>query len=220
MKPCFLALIIAGLCICVIPSCESSTKEESKETVAPKKNSKPYTPKPKKSKSTAKKASGSQFNQAKKFIERNGFSTEYCFMVDMSIHSGKNRFFVYDLEKQTIALSGLVAHGSCNTQYLSRARFSNTPDCGCSSLGRYKIGKPYIGQYGRSYQLHGLDRSNSNALKRAVVLHGYNCVPDREIYPMVLCNSLGCPMVSEAFFRKLSRIIDRSDKPILLWVYK
>ena len=141
-------------------------------------------------------------------------------MVDMSIHSGKNRFFVYDLEKQTIALSGLVAHGSCNTQYLSRARFSNTPDCGCSSLGKYKIGKPYIGQYGRSYQLHGLDRSNSNALKRAVVLHGYNCVPDREIYPMVLCNSLGCPMVSEAFFRKLSRIIDRSDKPILLWVYK
>ena len=150
----------------------------------------------------------------------NGYSTEYCFLVDMSRPSGRKRFFVYDLEKNTIIYSGLVAHGSCNETFLSRAKFSNAANCGCSSLGRYKVGEFYRGKYGKSFRLYGLDNSNSNAYKRAVVIHGYDCVPDKEIYPMVLCNSLGCVMVSYNFFETLSRIIERSEKPIVLWVYQ
>ncbi|PWU04616.1 MAG: hypothetical protein C5B52_01260 [Bacteroidetes bacterium] len=41
------------------------------------------------------------------------------FLVDMSIESGKKRFFVYDLENDSLMLSGLVAHGSCNQSWLS-----------------------------------------------------------------------------------------------------
>jgi hypothetical protein len=37
---------------------------------------------------------------------------------------------------------------------------------------------------------------------------------------MVLCNSLGCVMVSYNFFEKLSRLIEKSDKPIVLWMYQ
>ena len=150
----------------------------------------------------------------------NGFSTEYCFLIDMSLPGGRKRFFVYDLVKNSIVYSGLVAHGSCNQTFLSRPRFSNTLSCGCSSLGKYKVGEFYRGQYGKSFRLYGLDNCNSNAYKRAVVIHGYGCVPDEEIYPRVLCNSLGCVMVSYNFFDRLSHIIEKSGKPIILWIYQ
>jgi len=162
----------------------------------------------------------SHLNQLKKYVQQNGYSTEYCFLIDMGICSGKNRFFVYDMMKNNVALSGLVAHGNCNTQFLEQAKFSNKPNCGCSSLGKYKVGASYSGEFGKSYRLYGLDSSNSNAFKRAIVLHGFGPVPDDEIYPRILCNSFGCPMVSRSFLNKLSAIIDRSEKPILLLIYK
>ena len=154
------------------------------------------------------------------YSAKNNLSTEYCFLVDMSLPSGRNRFFVYDLKKNSIILSGLVAHGSCNETFIAHPRFSNSPKSGCSSLGKYQVGEFYTGKYGKSYRLAGLDNSNSNAYNRAVVIHGYDCVPDQEIYPRVLCNSLGCVMVSYKFFDKLSRLIKSSDKPILLWMYQ
>lgn len=219
MKTLRVLFLVTGIVV-GFASCNSFSTNNSAESAPAKKEVKSATARKKGDKNPSPPALKSRLNQAINYIERNNYSDKYCFLVDMRLHSGKKRFFVYDLQKNTVAFSGLVAHGSCNTQFLSQARFSNTPETGCSSLGKYKVGKSYYGQYGRSYKLHGLDNSNSNAFKRAVVLHGFDCVPDREIYPRVLCNSLGCPMVSPSFFRKLSGIIDRSDKPILLWVYR
>ena len=155
----------------------------------------------------------------KNYAVQNKYSTKYCFFIDMSMPSGANRFFVYDLEKSSVVYSALVAHGSCNENFRSHPKFSNGVNTGCTSLGKYKVGELYNGKYGKSYRLYGLDNSNSTAYKRGVVIHGYDCVPDKEIYPAVLCNSFGCPMVSYTFFGKLSQIISRSDKPILLWIY-
>ena len=157
--------------------------------------------------------------QLKTYAREKGYSTNYCFLIDMSVNSGLKRFFVYDLNKNTVALSGLVAHGSCDQLFLENAKYSNNPGSGCTSTGLYKVGKRYYGQYGKSYRLYGLQNSNSNAFKRAVVLHGLECVPDEESYPKPICNSLGCPMVSISFLNKLSTLIDRSEKPLLLWVY-
>lgn len=154
------------------------------------------------------------------YAVQNDMSTDYCFLVDMSLPSGRNRFFIYDLKRNSIIYSGLVAHGSCNETFLSRPRFSNEPKGGCSSLGKYKTGEFYRGKYGKSFRLYGLDNCNSNAYKRAVVIHGYDCVPDEEIYPRVLCNSLGCVMVSYKFFDKISGIVGKTEKPIVLWVYQ
>jgi len=187
----------------------ASSKEKTKSKATRQVNGKPA-PKPNLQ---------ARLGQAKNYAVQNGYSTEYCFLIDMGIKSGKDRFFVYNLETNTVLLSGLVAHGSCNTQFISQARFSNAPDCGCSSSGKYKVGSSYNGEWGPSYRLYGLDRSNSNAFKRAIVLHGHDCIPDEEIYPRVLCNSYGCPMVSKSFFEKLSRIIEKSENPILLWIY-
>jgi len=159
-------------------------------------------------------------NKVTNYAVQNDLSTEYCFLVDMSLPSGRNRFFIYDLKKNSIVHAGLVAHGSCNETFLARPRFSNESKTGCSSLGKYKVGEFYRGKYGKSFRLYGLDNCNSNAYKRAVVIHGYDCVPDQEIYPRVLCNSLGCVMVSYKFFEKISKTISKSEKPIVLWVYQ
>jgi hypothetical protein len=156
----------------------------------------------------------------KNYAIQNDLSTEYCFLVDMSLPSGRNRFFIYDLKKNMVINSGLVSHGSCNETFLARPRFSNSTKSGCSSLGKYKVGEFYKGKYGKSFRLYGLDDCNSNAYKRAVVIHGYDCVPDKEIYPRVLCNSFGCVMVSYNFFDKISRIIGKTEKPIVLWIYQ
>ena len=153
------------------------------------------------------------------YAVKNGYSTRLCFLVDMSLPSGRNRFFVYDLEKKSIVGAALVAHGCCNKSFISRPKFSNAPDCGCSSVGKYKVGEFFHGTYGKSFRLYGLDNSNSNAFKRGIVIHGHDCVPDGEIFPRVLCNSFGCVMVSDNFFDRLSGIIRKSDKPIVLWVY-
>jgi len=151
---------------------------------------------------------------------QNDLSTDYCFLVDMSLPSGRNRIFIYDLKKNSMIQAGLVSHGSCNETFLARPRFSNATKSGCSSLGKYKVGEFYKGKYGKSFRLYGLDDCNSNAYKRAVVIHGYDCVPDQEIYPRVLCNSFGCVMVSYKFFDKISRIIGKTEKPIVLWIYQ
>ena len=150
---------------------------------------------------------------------QNDYATKYGFLIDMSLPSGQNRFFVYDMAQKKIVYAALVAHGSCNETFRSRPKFSNAMNTGCSSVGKYKIGEAYHGKYGKSYRLYGLDKGNSMAFKRGIVIHAYDCVPEKEIYPQVLCNSLGCPMVSPGFFKKLSGIIGNSKKPILLWIY-
>jgi hypothetical protein len=156
---------------------------------------------------------------AKKYASAHGFSTNVCFLLDMRLHSGKKRFFIYDLQHLVASQSGLVAHGSCNTSYQESPKFSNQENCGCSSKGKYKVSYRYNGTFGRAFKLYGLDSTNSNAFARFIVLHGYECVPDEETYPAPICNSLGCPMVSNNFLRELDSIIARERRPILLWMF-
>ena len=155
----------------------------------------------------------------KNFTSKNNYNEEICFLINMSIESGKNRFFVYNIKRDSILLSGLVAHGSCDDGFKTEPTFSNKINSGCSCLGKFKIGNHYTGSFGSAYKLYGLDSSNSNAFKRNVVLHSYECVPEQETYPLPICNSLGCPMVSPGFLKQLQPIINTSKKPILLWIY-
>ena len=156
----------------------------------------------------------------KQYARANRFNTEYCFLVDMSIPSGKKRFFVYNLKKDSIENSSLVAHGWGSFQPDSdQLQFSNTPNSCQTSLGKYKIGYSYMGSFGLAYKLYGLDKTNSKAFERAIVLHSLDQVPDSETYPEDICNSAGCPMVSPSFLAILSGYITSSRKPVLLWIY-
>lgn len=155
--------------------------------------------------------------------EKTGVGSNYnqkiAFLVDMKIKSGKNRFFVYDLENDKILDQGLVAHGSgSETGIGGELKFSNVPDSKATALGRYSIEKCYKGMFGKAYKLAGLDETNSNALKRAIVLHQYSAVPENE-QDYYISRSQGCPMVSEAFFKRIEKIIDASRSKIILDIY-
>lgn len=157
--------------------------------------------------------------QARLYCKKHGLNTTFCFLADMRLPSGQNRFFIYDLVHDSITATALVAHGSCNTFFLSSARFSNKVNSGCTSKGRYKTGGKYAGRFGTAYKLFGLDSTNSHAYERNVVLHSYTGVPDSATYPYPIMNSLGCPMVSTAFLKMLSNKIDHSRLPVLLWIF-
>lgn len=153
------------------------------------------------------------------FVKKNGYNESVCFLIDLSMPSGQNRFFVYDMIKDTIQTASLVTHGRCNEMCLERRKYSNVPGCGCSSLGKYKIGYSYNGTFELAFKLHGLDKTNSNAFKRYVVLHSHECVPESEVQDEI-CQSDGCPTVSTNFLQELKPIIKGSSKPILLWIFE
>ena len=150
----------------------------------------------------------------------NKYNTDWAFIIDMSIESGKKRFFVIDLKHQKITDSGLVTHGRCNSNWLSGRKYSNDVGGGCTSLGVYKVGNAYNGRFGLAYKLYGLDSSNSNAFQRFVVLHSMECVPEKECFPYPICQSDGCPTVSPGFLKRLEVLLDFAGKPILLYIYE
>jgi hypothetical protein len=156
---------------------------------------------------------------ARLFVHRNGYNENLCFLLKMSLPSGQNRFFIYNLKSDSLQASGLVAHGNCFQNWLEGRRYSNVNGSGCTSLGRYKIGGHYYGKFGYSYKLMGLDSSNNNAFERTVVLHSHTCIPDTEPGDEI-CQSNGCPMVSPHFLEQLKTIINTSKKPVMLWIYE
>jgi len=162
-----------------------------------------------------------QATSLEKYITDNNYNTEYVFLVDMSLPSGKNRFFVYNLKKDIPEHAGLVTHGAGSNKYDTDEplKFSNMPFSFKTSVGKYKIGSSYSGRFGLAYKLYGLDSSNSKAYERAIVLHAHKQVPDAETYPGYIIVSAGCPTVSPAFLAILNKYITASRKPILMWIY-
>jgi len=100
-------------------------------------------------------------------------NTRYLTVVDFSLHSGKQRFFIVNTETGSVE-AHVVAHGSGSdpngTGYAKR--FSNVSGSNASSLGFYATGETYSGKHGRSLRLDGLSSTNDNVRERAVVIHG------------------------------------------------
>ena len=164
-------------------------------------------------------------NEAKAFCKAEKFNEDYYFLIDLSIHSGKNRFFVYDFKKDKIVGQNLVTHGSCdvattNETKWEKAKCSNADNSHCSSKGKYKIGKRDTSSWGIKikYWLKGLEKSNSNAENRVVVLHSWSAVSSKEIYPRYSPLSWGCPAVSDDFMEILDAKLQSTKKPVLLWI--
>ncbi|MCL9805514.1 murein L,D-transpeptidase catalytic domain family protein [Flavobacterium amniphilum] len=158
--------------------------------------------------------------EIKSFIAKNKeYNDQVTFLVDMKIHSGRNRFFIYDLQSDKVTDKGLVAHGSgSETNTVGKLKFSNVNNSLCTALGKYSIGYSYNGKFGKAYKMYGLDKTNDNAYLRNIVLHKYKDVPYEEQIDEI-CNSYGCPMVNETFYKRIEKIIDNSDKKILLYIY-
>ena len=163
--------------------------------------------------------------EALKYCKKHHFNEDFYFLIDMSIHPGKNRFFVYDFKNNKITDMNLVTHGSCdkfeeNPNQWEKAKFDNRTDSHCSMKGKFKVGKRDYSSWGINvkYWLHGLEKTNSNAENRVVVLHSWDAVSNKEVYPQVSPLSWGCPAVSNAFMKKLDAKLKEAKQPVLLWI--
>jgi hypothetical protein len=98
---------------------------------------------------------------------------DFVGVADFSLPSRAPRFHLVNLADGSVR-SHLVAHGRgsdpAHTGWLER--FSNEPRSDATSAGAYRTGSLYLGAHGRSMRLEGLDSTNSNALSRAIVVHG------------------------------------------------
>jgi hypothetical protein len=156
-------------------------------------------------------------SELKSYIHLEGYNDEVCFLIDMRLPSSKKRFFVFDLNNNTVMNSALVAHGA-GSETGGELLFSNQLGSNATSIGKYEIGKSYNGNFGLAYKLHGLESTNDKAFERFVVLHGFGCIPEEETGEPI-CLSLGCPAVAPAFLEELRKIIDDSERTIILYVY-
>ena len=121
-------------------------------------------------------------------------------VVDLTRPSNLKRLWVVDVAQQKILFNTLVAHGKGTGDVVATA-FSNLDGSEQSSLGFYRTGRStYVGKHGLSLKLHGLDPGfNTNAEKRAVVVHGAEYVCDDFVKKHGhLGRSQGCPALPVA----------------------
>lgn len=160
------------------------------------------------------------------FCENQKMNTDFCILIDMSIHSGLNRFYIWDFNKKQITNEYLVGHG-CGINSWSKTdskdspKFSNEDGSHLSSLGKYKIGERGYSQWGIhvKYLLHGLEDTNNNALKRIIVLHSWSEMSNSEVYPEGSPEGWGCPTVSNEAMKIIDEKLKNTNKPVLLWIF-
>jgi hypothetical protein len=125
---------------------------------------------------------------------------DFIGVADFSLPSRAPRFHLVNLADGSVS-SHLVAHGRgsdpAHTGWLER--FSNDPRSNATSAGAYRTGSLYLGAHGRSMRLEGLDPTNSNALSRAIVVHGAWYVNEEMIgHSGMLGRSQGCFAVADS----------------------
>lgn len=155
------------------------------------------------------------------YCKANGLRTDYCILVDFSVHSGKNRFFVWDFNKHKIVCSTICEHGRGGKSTRRTPKFSNKIGSKCSSLGRYHVmNRRHMYNYPSvpCYVLKGVDKTNSNAMARGILIHP--SVSQITTFPLPLQHRTeGCFGISLRGFGILDDYKSTSSKPMLLWAY-
>ena len=129
-------------------------------------------------------------------------------VVDFTKPSNLNRMWIIDLQSRKVLFNTLVAHGR-NTGNVMAEKFSNAHNSNMSSMGFYITDKTYYGKHGLSLKLSGMDEEyNSNAMDRAIVLHGADYVSEAFVKQYGrLGRSLGCPAVPRAISGEVIELI-------------
>lgn len=173
--------------------------------------------------------------EAMEYCKENGYSTDYCLLVDYGRHSGRVRFFLWDFEKDKPILKSLCAHGYGKGSTVRRPVFSNEVGSFCSSFGHYRVGKEKTMSKPKGRKallLYGRDKTNSNALWRGILIHPVS-LPNFSIYPLLIPvkvhkilghkirpKSEGCITIPFRKYEKVSKVAKSSNKPLMLWVYE
>ena len=150
-------------------------------------------------------------NVLKSYCQKHGYNADYGILVDYGRFSLQRRLYVYDFNKNKVVMRSLSGHGSGGNSTILRPDFSNAHGSHCSSLGHYKIGR-HRHMYNRpavpAFELEGLDKTNSNALARGILIH-----------PSVGPLSWGCVTLPVVRYHQLSEFL-KTQRNVIMWVYE
>lgn len=166
------------------------------------------------------------YKEAQKYCKDNNLNQSKFILIDLAVHSGLKRFYIYDFKDEKISKSYIVSHG-CGANEWGRtnskddAPISNEFDSHCSSLGKYVILDRGVSQWGIkvNYVLKGKEKSNSNAASRAIVLHSWEAIQDDEVFPEGTPEGWGCPAVSNESMKEIDEFL-KTNKKVLMWIIK
>ena len=160
--------------------------------------------------------------KALSFAKRHHMNEHYALFVDYGIPSGTPRLFVWDYLSRKIVASTYVMHGPGGGSTAEKARFSNRPGSNCSSLGRFLVTKEHGNRNKRGFRLKGMDIDNQSAYARGLMIHHARWVDIhcwRSYIPLKAGSCKGCVTVSSRGMNYLESLINKEEKPLLLWNY-
>lgn len=115
------------------------------------------------------------FALAKRELDRAGdaiWKRDIIGIADFGLHSAKPRFHLVNMERGEVE-SLHVSHGTGSDREHDGwlKQFSNLEGSNATSRGAYVTWEWYVGRYGTSVRLGGLDPTNDAALRRYIVMH-------------------------------------------------
>ena len=160
--------------------------------------------------------------EAATYCRENGYNQHVVLLWDLSIHSGRRRFVVWNIAEGRAEYAFVASHGSGSRRShvpSAYAKVSNADGSHLSSVGRALVVERYVGRYGVAYRLDGLEETNSEMRKRCIVLHGWHYTTSFPVWPLPTVGSWGCPVLSRRDMRILDKILQQ-EQSVVLWAYK
>lgn len=157
---------------------------------------------------------------AQQYAKKHNLNKKYCLLVDYSLPSGTPRCFLWDFKNNNLKTEMHALHGSGGGSTPEKPVFSNKINSHCSSLGHYKITKRRGHMFPRGFYMRGLDKTNSNAEARAIMIHPSDWADYYKEYEFIpLGGSLGCVSITTEGINILEPIILKETELLLLWSF-